>query len=159
MNSLTPENRGNNLEELASPHQVAHDCGDILMSFLDDNQILDEEDWDDERLTTVMRSLEAEIHVQQVAEDKKNSLLIDQENSSDSNILNFNWMDTEMEMDGDHDDAMDDWYMHAISSSSIGHGLDYFHERSDSDILYEDHEHGSYATLWQEINYMSMVHG
>ncbi|KAI5662235.1 hypothetical protein M9H77_21558 [Catharanthus roseus] len=145
MASLALENRSS-IEDLENL-ELSQADGALLMSFLDD--IHDEvllEDCDDQRLTSVMRSLEAEIDLH-VADHDQNSMFQEykesQEILSSNNISNFNWMDMEIETEIEMEMA----------------ASEHNYQFSNYVTSFEDQDYSSYGTLWQETNYASMVHG
>ncbi|KAK4373998.1 hypothetical protein RND71_004675 [Anisodus tanguticus] len=102
------------------------DCA-LLMSLLDDSQGLEDIDHDNEKLTSVIKSLQAEIDEQHMINDHDSVLGIN--NSEDwqlweagqrqisqdflqSDGLDFNWMDIEMDIaPSSTSDDMKFWYM------------------------------------------------
>ncbi|KAL3503037.1 hypothetical protein ACH5RR_037486 [Cinchona calisaya] len=134
----------------------------LLMSFLDDTQV---EDCDDEKLSSVIRSLEAEIH-QQNSLSENNSRRIDDlfdrhcgQFDDHDQVLDFDWMDMEMDIDivpSSPSDGMASWYMDPCGDdldgvAEFGSEKDYYFQHLNG-TSHEDHEGCSYGALWQETN-------
>ncbi|KAL2476558.1 Uncharacterized protein Adt_37294 [Abeliophyllum distichum] len=143
------------------------DQSHVLMSLLDESQ---NEDCDDERLTNVIRSLEAEI--------KPNSDcylfdniewegdLVECQSSSDESMneldfsklhdLDFQWMDLEM-IPSSPSGGMESWYVDPYGQE-MGAVTEFGELKNYSQLSYgtplmEDHDYGF---LWQETNVSQM---
>ncbi|KAK4727935.1 hypothetical protein R3W88_032852 [Solanum pinnatisectum] len=135
------------------------DCS-LLMSLLDDSQGVDDIDHDNERLSSVIRSLEAEINDQPVDPDSfHNTHQGSTINSEDwqsweygqsqsqsqdfleSDCVDLNWMDIEMEIAPSNtinDDMMNFWYM----DNSYGQDHDVY-EYGYGTFPLEENDHNS----------------
>ncbi|CAN4097002.1 unnamed protein product [Withania somnifera] len=137
------------------------DCA-LVMSLLDDSQGLEDIDHDNERLSSVIRSLEAEIDDQHLINDHdsfKNSHQgstnredwqsweSDQRQSQDfieTDVLDLNWMDIEMEIAPSISDDMNFWYM----DNSYGQAHDVY-EYGYGAFPLEENDHNSSALTTQ----------
>ncbi|XP_015059816.1 uncharacterized protein LOC107005684 [Solanum pennellii] len=144
------------------------DCS-LLMSLLDDSQGVDDIDHDNERLSSVIRSLEAEIDDQHLInvdhdsfqnthqgsttnDEDWQSWESDQSQSQSQNLfesscLDLNWMDIEMDIAPSNtisDDMMNFWYM----DNSYGQDHDVY-EYGYGTFPLEENDHNSSALTTQ----------
>lgn len=136
------------------------DCS-LLMSLLDDSQGVDDIDHDNERLSSVIRSLEAEIDDQPLINVDQNSHQgstngedwqsreSGQSQSQDfleSDGLDLNWMDIEMEIAPSNsisDDMMNFWYME--NSYGQDHEVHDVYEYGYGTFPLEENDHNSWG--------------
>ncbi|KAL6975551.1 hypothetical protein U1Q18_024345 [Sarracenia purpurea var. burkii] len=135
--------------------------GTLLVSLLEESQV---EECDDERLTSVIRSLEAEIYPIKIGDHNLPTLLewgsssdncqpsdaaqVDGQDCSAAHDLDFHWMDVEMDPSSPSD-GMANWYMDPcgdelegiIEFGGIGDSLIFFGVPLEEEL--------SYGTLWQ----------
>ncbi|OVA13250.1 hypothetical protein BVC80_8019g2 [Macleaya cordata] len=133
----------------------------LLKALLDESN---ENEAEDERLGSVIRSLEAEIDPKMIV---NHSLTYEpdemvgiyenyEDNRSDEcsvscHMENFDWVDMEMDCTSSPSDDMGNWYMDTFTDE-IGSGIVEFGELKDYSQFYygvqlEDH---AYSSLWQE---------
>ncbi|XP_022878655.1 uncharacterized protein LOC111396456 [Olea europaea var. sylvestris] len=136
----------------------------ILMSLLDESH---NEDCDDERLTNVIRSLEAEIAPNNTDCYLSNNLKLEsdpiecqsssdestnEQNFSKLHDLDFQWMDLEM-VPSSPTSGMASWYMGSyeqeMDAMTEFDGLKFYSQISYETPLMEEHDFG---LLWQETN-------
>ncbi|CAL5336154.1 unnamed protein product [Camellia sinensis] len=154
----------------------------LLMSLLEESQV--DQDCDDERLTSVIRSLEAEIEFDPNMMDGQDDhhLPLQPHHQRDGNLkgcqpsdgaqvdggdcsdphddLDFNWMDVEMAPSSPSDDIAN-WYMDPYGGEMeriiefIDQARDYSH--TSYGVPLEEHS-GAYGYLWQE-THTSVMYG
>ncbi|KAM7498541.1 hypothetical protein LguiA_022955 [Lonicera macranthoides] len=152
MASLGPQNWGciNGQDDL-DQFEVSKIDGALLLSLLDESQVdHDDQDCDNERLSSVIRSLEAEINQSSFMELEwdDNWVLpggqVDGQDCSSSNGLNFDWRDLD-EVDSVYVNRIQD---HMEGVIEFGGVKDYY-----SEYCYENPmEESGFDSLWHETN-------
>lgn len=172
MASLVPEVEnwtcinGCNNDDLSNFDHSQIDCS-LLMSLLDDSQSVDDIDHDNERLSSVIRSLEAEIDDQHLINIDQSSHQgstngedwqsweSDQSQSQEfleSDHLDMNWMDIEMEIPPPNsisDDLMNFWYMDNNSYGQDHHESHDVYEYGYGAFPLEENDHNSSTLITQ----------
>ncbi|KAL5731798.1 hypothetical protein ACHQM5_004495 [Ranunculus cassubicifolius] len=118
--------------------------GDIMMSLLEESLV---EDVEEEKLGSVIRSLEAEI------ERPDNVLFEDIQNCFEDGLTkvhdSFDWMDTEMASISSDD--MTKWYEYSVEhETSEFSDFQMFGDMENFSQLYCSSEDTAYSSLWQE---------
>lgn len=141
-----------------------HDTGALLMS-----QLLDEshfEDCDDERLSSVIRSLEAEIEPVMVIEDNDALMELEWDDNladickNNEDVINGQDCSTASSSDDDYDNY--NWMEMEEMNEFRGVGDYYYYDHYPQFVNHEDvHanysvEEQSYGSLWQDTNVLIM---
>ncbi|CAI9088923.1 OLC1v1023383C1 [Oldenlandia corymbosa var. corymbosa] len=165
----------NSQNEFGNNFELSQIDGALLMSFLEDSQVEEEDDHflDNEKLSSVMRSLEAEINQYMVDKNSTTNWMnndhpldhhhgevegydaeISESRYNDHHELDCNWMNMEMEVNSDWcmDQCVDE--MDSTRNSTLRFGNDdqldhYYFEHFNSSVSFEDHELVPHDSLWQ----------
>ncbi|KAK4364002.1 hypothetical protein RND71_015360 [Anisodus tanguticus] len=144
METMIPENLAcmKNCNDLSNFQLSQENCA-LLMSLLDETQALDDHDHDDERLTSMIRSLEDEIDQRTMKgrdlfQENNQGVTNFEYKISESNVIDeFNWMEIEMEN-----------LLYMETNNKVDHEVDVVSDQYSYGVCLEENNYNSF--LWEE---------
>ncbi|KAJ8556093.1 hypothetical protein K7X08_022851 [Anisodus acutangulus] len=144
MATMIPENLAciKNCNDLSN-FELSQENRALLMSLLDETQALDDHDHDDERLTSMIRSLEDEIDQRTMKgrdlfQENNEGVTNFEYKISESNVTDeFNWMEIEMEN-----------LLYMETNNKVDHEVDVVSDQYSYGVCLEENNHNTF--LWEE---------